>query len=1373
MGKNDESLVKSREIRSQILSKYGEIPKSIYKPDYSWGKHVIELEAKKQHNIAIQKHKKLSYGHKVEIELQDGTKKEVEKKSQQQWKAYNASSKSIRGKDGGLSTFPPALARRIVLFYSEKGDTVLDPMCVSGDTIISTPNGDFPIKNLVGQEPYVYCSDGVQLRLRKANQIRKTRINATVLEVKLDNDNSIFVTPDHKFMLRNGKYIEAKLLKSGDSLMPFYRKIHKQSGRWIIGLNNGKYMRQSIFIMQEILGRKLKTKEFIECVHHKDEDITNDSVENLKVKDFGKHSKMHHEGKIMYIPSDEQKKHLSKIFTGLENPFFGKKHSTVTKKQIGIASKGRNVGGKHSFETKKKMSESWKKRKNKTYVNQIQHLISEGNLSYEKIALKMGVHKNTVINISTKRFNYNHTVKSVEEYPTKIDTYNMNVEEFHNFVANGVIVKNCGHNSRMQVTYELERDYIGYDVSKEFMKFNNTVKDEIMGKGNQKLIFTPSNTITLKEQSSEKLDEEDNSMDMCYTCYSDDTEVLTDGGFKLFKNLKMIDKIATLDEGDNLIYVKLIEIQKNKYKGIMYEVINKKGFNLLVTPNHNMYIRKRHKKDYELLNVTKCKKQDKIKMSANWIGVNKDFFILPSIITEKNHIRKDNHILMEDWMTFLGWYISEGWCYYNRKQGKLKKGSNYSVSICQRDIKVLENIKKTMSKYGFKGTIKKDTLSFNSKQLYLYLNPLGKSYEKYIPKEFLSLDRKYLICLFNSLMLGDGNGKGANNTYFTSSAQLATDFMELVIKLGKKANMQKRVDCGRKFIRGREIFKKHDSYSIVIGNGCERQITEINKVKYDGFVYCCSIPNQKLFVRRKGKGCWCGNSPPYWDLEYYGDEKEQLGYNHSYGEFLNGLGRVVNECHRVLKRDKYCIFNVNDFRKNGILYTYHSDVIELFKKAGFNMHDIIVVEWASAMGACFSFNTKVLTENGYKNIGDIKVGEKVFTDVGKLQKVSKVFKRKENDIIDLKVKGLCDNIKITGEHPVLSIKRKDLVCYKDKTRSCFGYSGKSCSGCKNKLNKKILKWYKISELKEGDFISTQSSTIEKNNIFLNVFNYIKTEKYILKNNKICFKLNKKNLKYIPNKIKIDEKFARLIGYYLSEGCSNSKGLRFTFHEKEINYITDVCNLVKELFGLESIIKNSKIGKWSTIYIYSSILAEFFDCYLGKGFDKKSIPKHIFISNKNIKENLLIGLFRGDGCLTGNDISFGVSNEILIKETQSLLGSIGYSFYLREYYPKLSKNKTYQIRLAENKCIDFVEKTFNKKITQNTTKRYDFKIGDITVRSIVSMKKNKFNDYVYNLEINKNHTYIAEGIICHNCFASQVEDRKITAKSHEYLIVGRK
>jgi DNA modification methylase len=108
MGKTLEDLKKSRERRQEILDKYGEVPKSIWEIDYSVGKNIIEYEGRKQHNVALEKHKKMDYDKSLHNE-------------------FSVSSQNVRGKDGGLSTFPPDLVKRVLQYYTEPFETVLDP----------------------------------------------------------------------------------------------------------------------------------------------------------------------------------------------------------------------------------------------------------------------------------------------------------------------------------------------------------------------------------------------------------------------------------------------------------------------------------------------------------------------------------------------------------------------------------------------------------------------------------------------------------------------------------------------------------------------------------------------------------------------------------------------------------------------------------------------------------------------------------------------------------------------------------------------------------------------------------------------------------------------------------------------------------------------------------------------------------------------------------------------------------------------------------------------------------------------------------------------------------------------------------------------
>jgi len=93
-----------------------------------------------------------------------------------------------------------------------------------------------------------------------------------------------------------------------------------------------------------------------------------------------------------------------------------------------------------------------------------------------------------------------------------------------------------------------------------------------------------------------------------------------------------------------------------------------------------------------------------------------------------------------------------------------------------------------------------------------------------------------------------------------------------------------------------------------------------------------------------GIGDFCFTSPPYWDIEWYGDDPEQLGIGKSYPDFIAGMEAVARAWLPKFKPGATCVVNVNDFRKDGRFYPYHADTVSLFRRAGWAVHDIWIVE---------------------------------------------------------------------------------------------------------------------------------------------------------------------------------------------------------------------------------------------------------------------------------------------------------------------------------------------------------------------------------------------------------------------------------------------
>jgi len=101
--------------------------------------------------------------------------------------------------------------------------------CLSGDTKISLLDGrSVPIKELESEpEFFVYSFDSKSGKIvaGRGHSCRKTGVRQKMVEVELDNGESVKCTPDHPFLLSNGDYVLAFNLRAGDILMSLYRRL--------------------------------------------------------------------------------------------------------------------------------------------------------------------------------------------------------------------------------------------------------------------------------------------------------------------------------------------------------------------------------------------------------------------------------------------------------------------------------------------------------------------------------------------------------------------------------------------------------------------------------------------------------------------------------------------------------------------------------------------------------------------------------------------------------------------------------------------------------------------------------------------------------------------------------------------------------------------------------------------------------------------------------------------------------------------------------------------------------------------------------------------------------------------------------------------
>ena len=75
----------------------------------------------------------------------------------------------------------------------------------------------------------------------------------------------------------------------------------------------------------------------------------------------------------------------------------------------------------------------------------------------------------------------------------------------------------------------------------------------------------------------------------------------------------------------------------------------------------------------------------------------------------------------------------------------------------------------------------------------------------------------------------------------------------------------------------------------------------------------------------------------------YTNSPDDLGNVESYEVFLELLGKVAEECNRLLKPRKYIAIIVGDFYHKSKFYPFHSDVERVFINKGFETRGITIL----------------------------------------------------------------------------------------------------------------------------------------------------------------------------------------------------------------------------------------------------------------------------------------------------------------------------------------------------------------------------------------------------------------------------------------------
>lgn len=416
-------------------------------------------------------------------------------------------------------------------------------------------------------------------------------------------------------------------------------------------------------------------------------------------------------------------------------------------------------------------------------------------------------------------------------------------------------------------------------------------------------------------------------------CYSDDTEVFTENGWKLFKDVNPSEKIWTLN-----LDTKLVELDNQvtqisyEYSGDMIHFKNR-TIDCLVTPDHSMVVQKswdrQHNPNnpYKLVAAKDIAYGDIIPRSGTWKGTSPEYIQVAG--------RK---FLTKDFMQFMGWYISEG---------SISKPPNgyWQIRISQQKEQYRQEIIELCNKLFPKTWVSDECIYIpNVDDIKDYFTELGHAHDKYVPHELLQLDSYLLKEFLVAFVKGDGSISknrwiGHPEWNFqeqmvasSSSPMLINNLTEIALKVGLRPNF--RIAYHHNGVYTAKYPQLHIDFGNRVNTHYNKSFSTVEQ--YSGMVYCLEMAkNHSLYVRRNGKANWAGNcrcsaitltDAEYesMSIEFYGGtinryllKDENLKYDASY----------LDEVAEQLKLNYKCEFNGQDNKCQNTTSSINNNII--------------------------------------------------------------------------------------------------------------------------------------------------------------------------------------------------------------------------------------------------------------------------------------------------------------------------------------------------------------------------------------------------------------------------------------------------------------
>lgn len=379
-----------------------------------------------------------------------------------------------------------------------------------------------------------------------------------------------------------------------------------------------------------------------------------------------------------------------------------------------------------------------------------------------------------------------------------------------------------------------------------------------------------------------------------------------------------------------------------------------------------------------------------------------------------------------------------------------------------------------------------------------------------------------------------------------------------------------------------------------------------------------------------------------------------------------------------------------------------------------NFGDVTKIDWANMPDfdlftystPCFVKGTMVLTNNGYKPIEDVEVGDMVLTHTNEYKKATEIMQHPTNDLVKINAMML-DELVCTGNHPFY-VRKKVRKGHLSQRHFC------------------PPEWVDAKSLNKDYYLGYAINTDSK----LPQWNGVKDGRW-----------GHDNIVNNISKMIESPSFWYIMGRYVGDGWQRTSkygsGVVIACSDRNKQSLMDALDILDVHYNLTN-------GRTCyKVCIYSNEWHLFVQRYGYKAYGKRvdadtiALPSHLL-------EHFISGVVDSDGCKIGNLTKVSSVSRELIYGLAQCVAKVHHR--PSSIYKTITQNTT----TIEGRVVnqrDYYTITWKECDNKQDKAFYEDGVIWYPINSVEPLNEKQI---VYNMEVEDDHTYTANGAIVHNC-----------------------